>query len=89
MQIQPTAGITIECTQKIAYVIITYATNDSTDNSTRGLVKVGDEVVTGTENARGVHQYTVNANSVTIMSNETNVEGDSVFIYSIEIVYEA
>ena len=89
MQIQPTAGITIECTQKIAYVIITYATNDSTDNSTRGLVKVGEEVVTGTENSHGVHQYTVNANTVTIMSNETDLGGDSVFIYSIEIVYEA
>ena len=89
IQIQPTAGLTIECQEKIAYIVVTYATNNSTDNSTRGLVKVGGEAVNGTELSHGVHQYTVNSNSVTVMSNATSTGGDSVFIYSIEIVYEA
>ena len=88
IQIQPTAGLTIECEEKIAYIVVTYATNNSTDNSTRGLIKVGGESVNGTELSHGVHQYTVNANSVTVMSNATSTSGDSVFIYSIEIVYE-
>jgi hypothetical protein len=90
IQIQPTAGITIECQQKIAYIVVTYATNNSVDNYPRGLIKVNDAEVTGTQQGEGsVYQYTVNANSVTIMSNATSTTGDSVFLYSIEIVYEA
>ena len=90
IQIQPTAGITIECGQKIAYIVVTYATNSSVDNYPRGLIKVNDTEVTGTQQGEGsVYQYTVNANSVTIMSNEASATGSSLFLYSIEIVYEA
>ena len=90
IQIQPTAGITIECQEKIAYIVVTYATNSSVDNYPRGLIKVNDTEVTGTQQGEGsVYQYTVNANSVTIMSNEASATGSSLFLYSIEIVYEA
>ena len=89
IQIQPTAGITIDCQQKIAYIVVTYATNDSVDNSTRGLIKVNGEEVIGVQQGEGsVYQYAINSNSVTIMSNETAVSGSSLFLYSIEIVYE-
>lgn len=89
MQIQPTAGITIDCQQKIAYIVVTYATNNSVDNSTRGLIKVNGEEVIGIQQGEGsVYQYAVNANSVTVMSNETALDGSSLFLYSIEIVYE-
>ena len=86
IQIQPTAGFTIECGQKIAYITVTYCTNSSTDNYSRGLIKVGGEEVVGTQQGEGsVYQYTVNANSVTIMCNSSS---SSLFLYSVEIVYE-
>ena len=86
MQIQPTAGFTIECEQKIAYITVTYCTNSSTDNYSRGLIKVGGEEVVGTQQGEGsVYQYTVNANSVTILCNSSS---SSLFLYSVEIVYE-
>ena len=85
-QIQPTAGIIIECEQKIAKVVITYATNSSVDNSTRGLIKAGDTEVTGTQVEGATYEYTINGNVVTIQCNSSK---DSLFIYSIDIVYEA
>ena len=86
IQIQPTAGIVIECEQKIAKVVITYATNSSVDNSTRGLIKAGETEVTGSLVEGATYEYVINGNSVTIQCNSSS---SSLFLYSIDIVYEA
>lgn len=85
IQIQPSAGIIIECEQKISKVVITYATNSSVNNSTRGLVKAGDTEVTGSLVENATYEYVINANSVTI---QCNTSSSSLFLYSIDIIYE-
>ena len=86
IQIQPTAGIVIECEQKIVKVVVTYATNSSVNNSTRGLIKAGETEVTGSLVEGATYEYVINGNSVTIQCNSSS---SSLFLYSIDIVYEA